>query len=501
MRLTPLARGGREVDSVASLRTLFDASAFKPDFDVIARELAAPRISVPAFFGAFGIAGAREIEPPDAAATWAQFDSVCSAFLAGEPAPKPALAAINGFLAESDAKLPGKPARAGKGLTALQLAGAHAALRERVPEPTEGLWLERGRVAHTVWALDASPAGRSMTFGHEAKGMGPSAAAARMLAHVEPARRTSDPMALAMLAQECEAANWHGFVEPLARLAETLAQTGFTAIVAPSIERDALDSSFGLEVDQRSGHDRAQAWTGEVFLDNPALIKGDAGAALTAWMRKRKTTGAVAHITADGTVTTAYFANGRDVATAAEAGLPEADHDALRQARAAFDVRAVHIALGAGDLLMPGDLASQTEPERGQNNETRRRIDAALATLPPPIAVPAWRRLIDDCGDEVRLTPCGDTHEGEPPALRLRVPRADAGSLLALRCDLCSQDLADYGEAWRHGDDELRAEMDTDYYTQLLVLVLGDTPAGSELGLTLGADRRIHWVLHGQAAG
>ncbi|MFC0679355.1 hypothetical protein ACFFGH_16085 [Lysobacter korlensis] len=495
VRLVPLV-AGRDPGVLTRLRRLFDGAAVQPDFATIERELGAPRISVAGFFKAFGIAGAREIQPPDAGALWAQLDEVAAALLAGEAPPKPALAAVNAVLAESGDKLPGKPARPGKGATASALVNACHVFSERLPEPTSGAWAERKHAADTVVRVEDSPARRGMTFGRDAKGVGDSAAAARMLAHIEPPPRAGDPMALALLSNQCEAWNWHGFVEPLAKLAETLGQTGFTAIVAPSDERSAMREAFGLEApEEREGDAPAGPWAAEVFLDSPTLVKGDLGAAAAAWLRKRKCAGTVARITADGDASITYFAGGREVPHAADAGLPQADLDALRDARAAFNPRAVPIALGVGDLFAPGDLTPSMQLLPAVEHATREAASGLLTALPALTPVRDWRTLTDRFDGELRLRGCDGAQGDALLVLRIRVPHAEPAGLRSLRNDLTGRDLADQGDVWWHREDELRADMGDDYYPALLQLILGDAPPGTELALTGGREPPLSVVL------
>lgn len=490
VRLVPLIAGRRDPRHLDALRALFEGSALRPDFAAIERELAAPRISVAAFFAALGIAGAREIEPPDADAVWRHFDAVAASLLAGHAADRPALAAVNALLAEGGEKLPAKPARPGRGDTARRLANAYATLAERMPLPQSGIWAARQGIAQTVGLLDACRGWRQVTFGDGAKGLGPSAATARMLAHAEPRQHAGDPMALALLALECEALNWHGFVAPLSALAETRAQVGFTALVAPASERAALDAAFGLEVDTRI-ESPADAWTGEVFLESAALVKTDARAAAVAWMRKRRTRGAVVRVTPEGEVEVVYFMDGAEVPAAADAGLPPPDLDALRRAHAAFDVRAVPLALGAGDLLAPVDLAPEVDvAPRAAGDAARAAADALLTNAPAPSPVSDWRDVDTGVRREVRRR---DDDPGSLLVLRLRVPGADADGLQALRNDLAA--LPRYGSLWRLGEEELRVDFGYEYDPRLLRLVLGDAPAGTELALVHGQASVRHWVL------
>lgn len=489
----------RQAGSLQRLRAMFEGARIQLDFGAIERELLAPRISVTAFFAAFGVQGAREIQPPDAEQTWQQFDEACMALLAGQPAPAAALKAVNAVLSEQGGKLPAKPATPGKGSTADKVTRAYYTLRDSLPAPTTGVWADRAAVANTVWVLDDSPAGMNMTFGEGAKGLGPAAAVSRMLAHAQPRGCSGDAMAWAMLSVQCEDANWHGFVEPLARLAETRTHAGLAVIVAPVSERAALDGAFGLLVDDRSRDVPTGDWTGEVFVDSPALVKTDARATLAAWMRKRRTRGAVAYVAAEGAVSITYFMDGKEVADAGAAGLPVADVEAMRRAREDFDVRALPIALGAGDLLAPGDMSPNCPlPEEGHSNEERQAVDLLLSALPAPEPIAGWDELGGRIGHEVRLSRFEDDEYVADPGrltLRMQVPGVTPAGLCLLLGDLKATGLANYGDVWRKGKDTLHADMGSDYLTGLLQLVLGDTPSGTQLGLTLPRGGHAHYVL------
>ncbi|WP_189453151.1 hypothetical protein [Cognatilysobacter bugurensis] len=496
VRLVPLAASGRHPDLLLRLRRLFQGAAIQPDFAAIERELAAPRISVAAFFKAFGVAGAREVEPPNAEVLWKQLDDVSTALLTGAPPTKQALAAVNAVLGESGDKLPAKPTRPGKGSTAQAVVFAHHLFHQRLPAPTGGPWAERTHAAETVVRVEDSLAHRAMTFGCGTKGAGESAAAARMLLHVEPRSRAGDPVAIAMLSNECEVWNWHGFVEPLATVSETLARTAFTAIVAPRAERASLRETFGLEAPEEHEEDIPPGpWAAEVFLDSRALIKGDLSAAAAAWMRKRKASGIVARVVPDGAVSLTYFAAGREARDAADAGLPPADPNALREARRNFDLRAVPVALGVGDLFAPGDLTPSLQLRPPVETASRETTNGLLAALPAPAPVRDWRILSSSFDDEITLRG-GDGDGGDALlALRIRVPGADPDGLRSLCNDLTGRDLADNGDVWRHADDELRADMGDDYCPALLRMILGDAPAGTEVALTGGCDAPLSLVL------
>lgn len=494
VRLAPLT-GVRDGSALHSLRALLDGSPVQPDFAAIERELAAPEISVARFFSAFGLSGARELTPPDTAAVWRAFDQAGAALLAGRAPDKTALSTANSVLAESDARLPGKPGKPGKGDMARDLAWTRLALRDLLPVPDEPRWQARERFAEQIWSLEHSPAGRRLAPGHDKKGFGSSAATARLLAACEPRSCVTDPLALAALSLACEDANWHGFVVPLQKLAETLPLTGLTAAVFAADKRDSLRQAIELDApEDEPGTVLAGPWAAEVFLDSPAMLKADVHAMLVAWIRKNKVSGALARIGCEGNASVAYFIDGEEGASAAQVGLPEPDMAALAQSVRSLDARAVPVALGAGDLLDPGDVSAHVAAPRDDATSAQRRtVDALVARLPAPVEVTDWINPLEALGGELRFRFV--IRPDRLLALRVAVPGASTEQFALLQLDLRSPEVVGNGQLWSPAVGELRADMGQDFDPGLLGMLLGDTPDGTTVGVAIDGAQLHHYVM------
>jgi hypothetical protein len=126
-----------------------------------------------------------------------------------------------------------------------------------------------------------------------------------------------DPLFLALLALECEAANGHAYVEGLCKLAEQIATAGLVLVVAPAAQQANMRKAVGITPET----DPSLAGTpfcGEALISGTTVSKGNVPQAARAWMTKTKTTGAVAELAADGKTTAAWLRDGVAVGDAKE---------------------------------------------------------------------------------------------------------------------------------------------------------------------------------------
>lgn len=493
----------RRPDALATLRQWFEGSALQPDFAALEAQVAAPQISVRAWFEAFGLAGAREVEPPDTAALWEDFGAVANAILAGGAADRKAVKRVNEALgpAGEEDRLPAKGGKPGKGVTARVVADAAFALAEAVGRPGAGTAERRQQDAELYWDITDGPAVRRLTVGGDKKGTGDAAALARLLAHY-PRGRLRDPVFLALAALECEAANGHAFVEPLKKLAELASRAGVVAVVVPVTFRSALRQAFGIEAQAEAPEDMPPGpWAGEAFLQAPGLPKVDLVGALRGWLGKQGVDGLLALLGADGAAAVEVWKQGVAGASPADLGLAAPDRAALGEAATALDARAVFPALGVGDLLAPGLFTAGSYHGLSRLGGTdhravkRRFAEKALESLPAAQPITEWGELKAVFGP--RLTYRGELPEmeGGLVSLRLVVPGADPAFLRDLRNDLQGERMtARYGEVWT-ARGEVRAYMCSDYDTALLAAVLADLPAGTRLALAVGPKGVRHFAL------
>jgi hypothetical protein len=487
-------RPGGFVEAIASA---LSGSSLQPDFEGLRCELARPELSVEKCFLALGVPGARDFASPDVAARWEDMNCVGRALLAGQAVDKKQLKNVQDLLKPlGDTKVPCK-GKLGKGEIARAVATAVSELRNALGVPESGIWAERFRVAAYYWDICDGQALDRLTTGVDREGIGSGAAVTRLLAHF-PDERARDPLFLALLALECEAANGHAYVEGLCKLSEQIATAGLVLVVAPAARQADMRKAFGIDP-ETDGSLADAPFCGEALISGTTISKRDVVQTARAWMTKTKATGAVAELAADGTTTVAWLREGSTVKDAREAGLGSLDQTALHNAAKRFLPRKAFLALGAGDLLAPGkwqpgscsgEASAGTEDHRAKK---RRHADAVLEKSGEPQPLKQASDLSTLLGTNLRYK--GPLHENDGGIISLGLipPVPDAVWARELRNDLKGKSLIYlYGDAWVRGA-EVRGYTCSNLDVALLSQVLGDAPAGTAIVVGHGADLRGAW--------
>jgi hypothetical protein len=483
---------------VDALKATLSGAALHPDFDALERELAKPELSVAKCFDALGVPGARDFASPDVSARWHDIDTVGRALLTGQPVDKKQLKNLNELLEPlGDTRLPSK-CKLGKGETARLLANAMIELRDSLGVPESGPWAERFKAAGFYWDICDGEALDRLTTGTDRAGIGTSASVARLLAHF-PESLLRDPLFLAFLAIECEAANGHTHVEGLCKLAEHTATAGLVLVVAPAAQRAAMCQAFGIE---EAAETSKAAHCGEALISGTSIAKGDMSQFARAWMAKAKVTGAVADLSPDGSTSLSYFKEGASAKDANDAGLGPVNQAELKDAAQKFLTRKAFVALDAGDLLAPGawrkgSYAGESMPGvEDHRAKKRRHANTLLDAAPEP-------QPLKHAGDlraalaVRRLSYGGPLHENDGGIVSLRVvsPGADTTWLRDLRNDLKGKSVIDrYGEAWVQGS-EVRGYSCSSLDVPLLVQLLGDAPSGTVITAGRGTELLGSWCI------
>ncbi|HYM22267.1 MAG TPA: hypothetical protein VEU08_03640 [Vicinamibacterales bacterium] len=485
------ARPGGFVEALAAALA---GSAIAPDFDALRKELAKPELSVAACFQAFGLPGARDFASPDIASRWNDFESVARALLTGGAVDKKLLKNVNDELEPlQGAKLPSK-SKPGKGEVARLVAGAAVDLKGGMGVPESGPSRERFRAAAIYWDICDGAALDRLTTGSDKGGVGTGASIARLLAHF-PETLPRDPLFLSTLALECEAANGHAYVDGLFKLAEQTTTASLVLVAAAADQRASMRKAFGV-ADGEAAPDGTRC--GEALIGGTTVAKGDASQIARAWAAKARLTGAVADLAADGGVTIDYYRDGAATNTHKDAGLGAADQKALQHAAKAFSPRAAFVALGAGDVLAPGEWREGSyagEAALGEDHRAkkRRHADRLAASAVESTPVARFSDLL--AGLRHRSKYSGPLHENDGGFVTIRVtPGVDDESWSRLvRNDLKGKGMIDrYGDAWLNGT-EIRGYSCSSVETELVVQLLGDAPRGTALAIWVGPNLKGAW--------
>jgi len=483
---------------VEGLTSALEGSAFHPDFAALRTELAKPEISVAKCFEALGLAGARDFASPDTAALWADYEAVAQSLLSGEAADKKRLKNVQEILKPlaDSTKLPSK-GKLGKGVTARAVADAAAELAGVLGVPESSAWAKRNKAAECYWDIcDGEALGR-LTSGTDKAGIGTSAAVARLLTHF-PDELSRDPLFHAVLALECEAANGHVYVEPLCILAEQAAAAGLVLVIAPHTQRAAMRAALGITAENPEAGPGG-AWCGEALICGTTITKGDPADVARNWMAKAKATGAVAELAADGTTKVDWYKDGAAAKKASDAGLGPVNEAALKKAAKDFLPRAGFVALGAGDVLEPGewkegahsgDAPAGTEDHRARK---KRHAQKLLSSSVEPQPLRHFGELREMLGSRLKYEGPLKEAEGGIVSLRLALPLADEAWLRELRNDWKGRGVIHlYGDAWVEGG-ELRGYTCSDLDVALFAQLLGDAPAGTIVSIGVGNEMKGCW--------
>lgn len=445
-------RLGRAPSRLHVLRDAMREGALAPDWRALESLLAGERVSVRAWFQAFGIPGAEELVPTDHEAIWERFERVAAALLAATPADARDVKTLNEIIAPLDdaARLKARPLAKRGGRQARAIADAATVLAEAVGESGTERWRARRRAAGSYWDIADGPAGeRLVTLGERARKRGrhtragQAADLGRLLVHY-PEALARDAIFLALAAKEAEAANGHGFVVPLLVLSENAATAGFSLAVHPAAAGADFRATFGLA--PRTGP--AGESEAHVFVDLPEVTDG-LPAALADWYARTKSDGVVLRAEPDGSWATTFWSAGEVVAPA------EAPPDpvALAEAATALAPRRALAGLGLPDLLAPGEWQEGSYGGEGRATSTiasvRSQAEAAVASLPSQArSLGHPLELLDVVGAAIRGSPAED----RAASLRVEPEAADEALLNELRADLAGDGLADAaGATWTAG--------------------------------------------------
>jgi len=497
VRVRTVAGASRPGGFVESLENALAGTALRPDFATLRSELAAPSLSIEACFTALGLPGARDFASPDIAARWEEMDRVAVALLTGQPADKKEVKNIKELLAPlgESARLPGK-GKLGKGEIARAVSEVVADLDGGLGMPESGRWAERSRSAAFYWDITDGEAGGRLTVGTDTAGLGASASVARLLTHF-PSSLTKDPVFLAMLALECEAANGHAYVEALCKLAEQIGTAGLVLVVVPAEQRPALRKALSIESDEADGANGA--WCGEALVSGTTITKGDPAEAARRFVTKTRTAGAIAELSRGKGAAVTWYKEGAPVATAKDAGLGAAETAALDAAAADFLPREAFIALGAGDLLAPGawregsyrgDSVPGAEDHKAKK---RRHVQSLMNADKESKRITSAGELLSVVGPSLRYRGPLSEQDGGIVSLRVTLPVEDPAWVRELRSDLKGRwVISAYGEAWVEGV-EVRGYSCSDVDVALLTQVLGDAPAGTTITIGVGEELIGAW--------
>ena len=557
LRLTPLADLPRHRAYLADLQSWFTTSVFSPDFAALSDLYQAPRISVPAWFEAFGAAGAREIDAPDLAGLWADFERVATALLGGERAPVPTIKALNQQIGayHDQARLRSRPAK-NPYRTQDQILEAFYALLEVIGEPLTPHWQARLQAAERYSNLiDCDGIWARLTTYRSARksGLAKAAAHSRLFLHYDPAFMR-DPLFHLLAAANVEQENSVSGFPDLAPLAH---EAGFTMAIYPTRRQQQFRQHFGIEPmlkDQPfiAEHD----WTAEPFVDMLGTAGSEIEAELARWYTQSQSDGLIFRANPDGGWHIRQFQAGQ-ARSRPQPDLPGGsilDAAQLKLAAQQLNLRAIFAPLGLPDLLDPGDCPERDSDHSRQMKRieteraalARQTANAALENLPPPTPIYSLREIIQHFpkvirgeepqvsyseADEAQLRDLeAKLEEAESLAeafqyldairpieglalqqaleqepikrsvtIRLTLPQADNDFLTALFEELYSEDLLSAPQQWRD-DRVIWAFVEPErIFTSLirsamLARTLGDLPAGTALAIQAGPDIQ-HYVV------
>lgn len=363
LRIDASLPGGRPPDAAESLCAWLAGSPLAPDARALHAALATPVLSAPAFFAAFGVAGAEDLQQPDAAAVWDAFAGAADALLRGEAPAPAARKAVNALVDDSASRLPAKPA-ARRGATAMRVAAACRALHDVLGAPAHERVAACTAAAHMLDAITGGAAADGLLHAASHRPM-VELALGRLLVHFPLAVRR-DPLFLALAGHEAEVWNGHLFAAALAELAERAATAGFSMAVVEAAAEEGLRAAHGLRADRSAAH---AGWAGEAAIGSEEVSE-----ALARWFVRAKGTGSLLDCAPDGACRVRRFAAGKVVEQAALA------NPALAQAARQLDPRGACLAAGFADVLAPGEVEAQASEAR------------AAAPALPALPESAWPR-------------------------------------------------------------------------------------------------------------
>lgn len=454
---------GRSRGSLDALQQAMTRSALHPDFGAARALLGGEAISVRDWFRAFGIDGAEELVPTDHNETWARFEGVARSLLAGKAADAKDVRALNTLIdrIDDEVRLKAKPAsRSGQRANAIARAGR--VLAEVIGEPDDDVWRGRFKAARTYWDFGEGDAGDLLVTSDTP--FGRAAGLGRLLGHY-PFEYARDPLFLSWAAIEAEAANGHGFVEPLLVLAETASSAGFTL----SVHRGDADASFKRAMKIEGGPDDPGEWAAHAFVDLPKADGRTVLAVLEKWYKSQRADGFVVRANADGSFKVLRFEGGQPREEA------PSDPKLLEQAARGLVPRNAVRALGHADLLEPGEWTegAYDGADQSDGQSARAASFVALRGDAQRFEIRSARDMERHLGSRVRKG-FGDVDKFA--VVRVCLPCDAADELKRLLSDLVSS--AMHARAWAEGSCVVSQSYDH-RDVGLLSAIVADLPAGT----------------------
>lgn len=453
---------GRPGGMAERIAQWLEGSPLAPDVNALRRALEAPVLSVPAWFAAFGVPGAKDLEPPPVGAGWDAFEQVADALLRGD-APDAALRKrVNALIDDADAHLPGKPAKK-RGAVARRVAEAFVALREALGEPTSPRLAACASAAELYDRITSGPA-RDRLLQTTRKPLAVSLALGRLLAHY-PVEVRRDRIFLALAAFDAEVWNGHSFVGPLEELAERSGGAGFTLAIVPEAHEADFRQSHGTRADESAARG---GWAGEAAIDAGGVGE-ETVASFTHWFARSGVDGAVVRCEASGACRVLRFVAGQVVEDA------PSSNTALADAARALDPRGAILAAGFPDVLAPGTLAEEVRhtEDDGEPVVPRAMLSARL-----------------DAGGMAPVTSLLDypwPRRDERVSLLVRLTSRDESYVAALARDVRHLRGMDVRPtASRSGTELWGHSADMEGGADWLARMLGDLPTGSAVAFAHG---------------
>ena len=490
LRLRP-SLSGRDKTLFGRFADWFGESAFTPDIDALQAEYDGDGISVQRWFEAFGVEGAKDVEPGTKDHDeWRDFESVSESLLHGEKPDAGVRKRVNALIRDYDdeAALPTTP-RKSAGVTARIIGESAYTLEEAVGEPEEPLWKERRRAAHLYWDITDCDAGDRLAGVTDEKNVGAAGSMGRLLAHY-PKELMRDGLFHALAGMEAEGANGHAYVESFHSLAENVNEAGFTLAIYPA----RLMTDFRILNNMQSFGDWTPEgeWTAEAFIDLGGIVKADPAISVAKWFAKKKADGMVLRADADGSYMLDQYKAGvmLDMPDPVLPGGSIADEEALHNAAKALWPPDVFPAIGLPNLLAPGEWSEgayageDDSAARTGGLRDKARVMTGVAPETKPIINPSG--IISDYPRMIRNeNRLDDEH---PVALKIILPEPDAEYHGLLAADLLGHGLLEeYGKTWSD-ESSVIGISESDMNSAILVRTLGDLPAGTLIIINDGTE-------------
>ena len=486
LRLVPY-KSGRSEALFNQFAKWFTASALEPDFEALRVEYFSEGISVQRWFEAFGVIGAKDIEPGIVDSDeWGDFESVATSLLQGKKPDSDIRKKINKVIRDFDDEitLPASPKKA-ECETARIIGESAYTLQEIVGEPETQLWKARRRAAHLYWDITDCPAGERLAGGSDEENIGSAGCMGRLLSHY-PREVMRDSLFYALAGMEAEGANGHAYVESFHSLAENSEKAGFTLTIFPA----RLMTDFRvLHKMQSFGEWKPEGeWAAEAFIDLGPILKSDPLPHINRWFAEKKTDGMILRAEADGAYTISQYKGGV-LLDSPDGDLPGgkvSDSALVESAAKALWPGDIFTTIGLPNLLEPGEWreGAYGGVEEGADFVESLRGKALKMTSVESEAKPIIDAIgiTSDFPDVIVKETRGEADE-LPIALKITLPESDEEYQRLVVTDLSMEGI--YGKAWSVGESVI-CTCESDISSAILVRVLGDLPAETIITINNG---------------